>query len=246
MHHCLAWSVDCVTATLTDLTPVPDTIFTVMNAHFLPRRDLKAFWAAAMATNLQRAQIETPTLLQLAPNMIRGIMAGLVPTSPQEMLTLASNPLRLLMTEEITIRGIQNAGANQRITVVMGVEVTPNPPAFGDMFWLRGTSTSAAVANAWSLLTMVWATTLPQGVYAVVGLAVQSTNAQAARLVFEDSPYRPGSLSTPGLGNIQHPYFKLGSLGQWGTFPSYAMPNIEVLANAADAAHEIYLGLLRL
>lgn len=246
MHHLLGWTVDTVTATLTDITPVTDDIWTISNAHFLPRENANLIWAAAMATNLQRAQVETPTILQMTPAMIRGIMAGLVPTSPQEMLTLAQNPQPLLKTEEIIIRAIQNAGVNQRITCLAGVQITPNPPAIGEQFWMRGTSVTAAVANAWTTLAVTWASNLPQGNYAVTGLAVQSTNAQAARCIFENVSYRPGSISIPGLGNISHPYFKLGGLGQWGVFQNYAMPNIQVLANGADAAHEIYLGIMPL
>lgn len=246
MFHLAAYSELIATAVENDLTPVPDSILTIQNGHFLPRRDCALIWAAAMGTNLQRARITTPSYRQYNRPWIRGIMPGLVPTSPQQLWPMFNQPLPLKGIEELAIDATQNAVANQQITAVVGLQFSPAPPAIGDIFTTRGTSVTVAVANAWTLLVPVFDDVLPAGRYAVCGFNCISTNGQAARLIFEDQSYRPGSLSTTALGNIQHPYFTKGVTGQWGTFNSYAMPNIEVLCNAADAAHEFYIDYVRL
>lgn len=245
MHHTPAWSEDVATATFEDIAPVTDGILTIQNNHFIPRLDFRLYTAAVMATDIQRASISTPTLRQLSPPFMRPVMAGLVPTSPAQIALWDRNPLRLLKEEEVTIEALHDAGVNQRITIgqtwMHQFQATPA----GDIITMRGTSTSTATANAWTQLTMTWADTLPQGRYAVVGMVHFSANAQLARCILEQEFYRPGSVSISDLGNAGHPIFRMGGLGQWGFFNSYAMPNIEALCNGADATHEVYLDFVR-
>lgn len=246
MFHLAAYSASIATGVETDLTPVPDTIITIQNGHLLPNQELNLIFAAAMATNIQRARISTPKMLVVTTPYIRGIMAGLVPTSPAQLATYLNSPFTLRATEEIQVLALQNAAGAQRVTVLMGLQTSPNMPISGDIFTIRGTSTTAAVANTWTPLTMTWQNTLPNGRYAIVGLQHQSANGQACRLSIESERYRPGCMSQAALSDIAHPYFMKGAMGKWAEFSNYAFPVPEVLANAADAAHEVYMDLIRL
>jgi hypothetical protein len=53
-------------------------------------------------------------------------------------------------------------------------------------------------------------------------------------------------MSLANLGDYGHPLFRLGHMGQWGQFRDNIMPNVEVLCNGADAAHEVYLDVMPL
>lgn len=241
MFHIVANSVAGAQNVETDLTPIPDTILPIFNAHFFPQDTPQLLFAAAMSTNISRARIQTPTLNKITNPFIRGVMSGLVPTSPGQVANYAMNPLQLAAREEIISFGTQTAVAATRITTLLGLLFTPNPIAAGSQYTMRGTSTTAAVANAWTLLAIVFQNQLPQGQYAVTGLQHQSANAQAARIIFLGGYYRPGCMSLAALSDYGHPIFRMGYLGQWGMFRDNIMPNIEVLCNGADAVHEVYL-----
>lgn len=246
MFHIEANSLAAAQNVETDLTPVPSPSIAVFNGHWFPQDPPQILFAAAMSTNIVRARIQTPTLLLTTTPWIRGVMAGLVPTSPAQVASYSMNPLDLKAREEIILLGTQSAVAATRITTIIGLLFGPNPPAPNDQYTMRGTSVTAAVANAWTLLTITWNNQLPQGNYAATGLQHQSANAQAARLIFLGQYYRPGSVSLANLTDYGHPIFRMGYLGQWGTWRDNIMPNIEVLCNGADAAHELYLDFQKL
>jgi hypothetical protein len=241
MFHICAYSVAGAQNVETDLTPVPDTILPIFNGHFFPQDPLQLLFAAAMTTTPSRARIQTPTLNKITTPFIRGIMAGLVPTSPGQVANYVGNTLTLAAREEIIVFGTQAAVAATRITALLGLLFQPLPMAGGTDYTMRGTSVTAAVANTWTLLTVVFQNQLPQGNYAVTGLQHQSANAQAARLIFLGQYYRPGCMSLAAIQDYGHPIFRLGFMGQWGTFRDNILPSVEVLCNAADAVHEIYL-----
>lgn len=245
MWHLVAYSSSIATGVQTDLAAVPDTILPISNGHIVPQQPTDILFAAAMATNIQRAFLQSPQLQFITNPFIRGVMAGLVPTSPAQLATYAPGGLTIRQLEELQVQALQNAAGAQRVTALVGLSYSPNIPANGDVYTLRGSSTSAAVANAWTTISVTWANALPQGAYAVVGMQVQSANAQAARLILPGQVLRPGCMSQAGIADIAHPYFFKGYLGEWGRFNNYAMPNLEVLANAADAAHEIYLDIIK-
>lgn len=241
MMHLVANSVAGAQNVETDLTPIADTVMPIFNGHFFPQDPPSIVFASAMSTNISRARIQTPTLLKTTSPFIRGVMAGLVPTSPAQLADYRNNALDLKAREEIILFGTQTAVAATRITTLLGLLFTPNPPATGDQYTMRGTSTTAAVANAWTLMTITWQNQIPQGAWNVTGLQHQSANAQAARLIFLGGFYRPGCQSLAALADYGHPMFRFGGLGVWGQFRDNIMPNIEVLCNAADALHEFYI-----
>ena len=241
MYHICSYSLAAPQNTETDLTPVPDTVLPIFNSHFFPQDPPQLLFAAAMSTNITRSRIQTPTLNQISTPFVRGIMGGLVPTSPATLANYVSNPLPLKAREEIISYGVQSAVASTRITTLLGLLFQPLPVAAGSQYTMRGTSTTAAVANTWTLLTVTWQNQLPQGNYAVTGLQHQSTNAQAARCIFLGQYYRPGAMSLANLTDIGHPIFRLGFMGQWGMFRDNILPNIEVLVNGTDNSHELYL-----
>jgi len=229
-----------------DLVPIPSSQIAIFNAHWFPQDPPQLIFAAAMSPNIVRARVQTPTLNLITTPFIRGIMGGLVPTSPAQVDNLVMQPLQLRAREEIIMFGVQSNAGAMRITTIIGLLFGPNPPAQGTIYTMRGTSTTAAVANAWTLLTMVWQNQLPQGNYAAVGMQHQSANAQAARIIFLGQYYRPGCVSQAALVDYAHPIFRMGYMGQWGTWRDNIMPNIEVLCNAADAVHEVYLDFMQL
>jgi len=246
VHHTLGWFEDIVTATETDLDPVVDGIMTIQNSHFLPQQDWFLQGVGFMAATATRARLRTPSFRQITTPFIRPIEGSISPGNDPNFADYRSNPLRLRGLEEIEFLATQTAGANANVFGVACIA----PQALvampqGDVYSLRATSVGPATANVWSQIAMTWQDTLPQGVFAVVGGWIFSATAVAFRLIFEDQVWRPGGLGSTSLENRAHPMFRMGGLGVWGRFNSNRMPNVEVLANAADASFELYIDIIR-
>lgn len=57
------------------------------------------------------------------------------------------------------------------------------------------------------------------------------------------SKVRPGASTSPCSNSAYQMY---GTLGTWGTFTVPLMPRLEVLCNAADAVHTVFLQVVAL
>lgn len=245
MHHLSAFSASIATGVETDLAAVQDGILTIQNGHFLPPQDLQIWFAAAMATNVQRARFNSGTLRIPTTPYIRPITAALIPNDPVRFANYQANPLTARMQEELAVLAFQNAAGAQRVTVPIGFGIKYMPAPVGNIFSMRGTSTTAVVANTWTQCAVTWQDTIAQGTYAVIGLDHQSANGQCARLIILNQYWRPGAISMPGIADRGDEYFRRGAMGEWGRFVSNYLPIPEVLCNAADAAHEFYLYFVR-
>ena len=241
MHHTLAWTSLQTTAVLTDMAPVPDSIIQIQNSHFVLPKDMGLWSAMAMGTNIQRARIRSPSLVQVNPAYIRPLNGGLIPLSNPNRLWLARTPYVLKGHEETIVESIQNAGVNQQITVVASlmdqyIEQPATPP-----YLIRITGTTTLVANAWTQISYTLETGLPVGRYAVTGAEMQSAGGQAFQLVFDNQFMRPGGYMISSLLNRAPQEQYEGWMGVWGYFDTISLPRILCLANSADTAQEGYL-----
>jgi hypothetical protein len=246
VHHTLAWFENIAQNALNDLTPVPDGIVAIQNAHFIFEEDHPLLFAWVGSATLNRARFVTPKLRQISLPFIRPTNVGVTPAVEGRVADYRPGTLVFRQREELAIEAFQTAVGAEDVRAVAGFgwpSITPAPN--GERIKFRGTSVTAATINAWTDLVMTFADILPWGTYAVVGLEVQSANAIAARLILENVWPRPGSVSIALLGNQQDEMFSDGGLGEWGRFHSTRMPGIQVFAAVADAAHEVFLDLVR-
>lgn len=246
MHHTCAFSASIAQAADLQVAAVNDSVLSLQNNSFLPPQDLRLWFIAAMSVNLSRARIVTPSLRIPSTPYVRPIIRAVVPNDPVRVADYRQTPLLLRQMEEFQLFALQGGAGAERVTGVAGLGVDFRPAPAGDVISMRGTSTNAAVANAWTPVAVTWQDSLPVGSYAVVGLEHQSATAQAARLIVLNQYWRPGCVSTPGIGDLGQEMFRRGNLGEWGRFNSNYLPTPEVLCNAADAAHEFYLYFVRI
>lgn len=248
MFHLLANTILIGQTVDTDVTPVTDSVFLIQNSHFVPQADCYVQMATAGSATLNRTRIITASLRIPSTPWLRPILEAAIPPNNPRLCDYRAGPLLLKALEEIEVAGTSGlASGTERFFSGLWVSDTLalQPIPAGNIVTMRGTSTTTVTANAWTQLTTTWQDTLPFGTYAIVGLTHQSANAQLARLVINGQLWRPGSLSVTALGNAGNRAFLKGGMGVWGTFRSVAMPIVEVLANAADASHEVYLDFIR-
>lgn len=249
MFHILANTVAIGQTVDTDVAPLTDSVFLIQNSHWVPQQDVYLQLAYALSTTILRTRIVTPSLRIPTTPWIRPLGVGSIPPNQPVICDYRNAAMLLKALEETQVWATSGlASGTERFTSILWVSdsLHLNPIPAGNIVTMRGTSTTAATANAWTQLTVTWQDTLPYGMYGIVGLQVQSTNAIAARLIINGQLWRPGALSVTALTNYSAPVMLKGGLGLWGTFRSTALPIVEVLANAADASHECYLEFVRM
>lgn len=245
MHHLAMYSATVASTSETDLTASPDGILAIQNGHFLPQRPFQLWFSAACAAVLSRARVITPSARQITTPFIRPINTAATWGMPQRIDTMEEGPLELKQGEEVALYTTNSAVASGVVYGALGLGIGARAPVGGQIFTLRGTSSTTATVNAWTQVAVTWQDVLPIGQYAVVGGEFFSAGNIAGRLIFENQAYRPGALGIQALGNACHDIFRNGALGEWGRFSNYAFPNVEVFAASADTSHEIYLDLIK-
>ena len=247
MFHTSAYLAAATATANFDSTAIVDNIMQIQNGHLVPQMDMLVVFAKLNGVTGLRGRITSPTIRQISPVFIRPIDAALLPATLTRPADWRRNPLRLKALEEVAVEVTNSAAGPNNMYTVLGLANAPiGPIPNGDVFSMRGTGATTVTASLWSQCTITWADTLPNGRYAVVGLNAFGTTAIAARLIFQETPWRPGCVAGATGVVIQDEMFRNGGLGVWGAFNNYAMPNVEFLCNAADTAQEVYLDLIRI
>ncbi len=246
-HHVIAWTAVIGNGANTEVAALNDDIIvlSVSNRFMLPT-DFWMLLAFASSATLLRARINSPTLRQVSPPQIRPIEVSLLPTDLPSIASWLDQPFRLLKDEQLILEATSGVAMTERFTALawLAPEV-PGPVPSGDVITLRFTSATAAVANVWTTLTITLEQDLPPGRYAMVGSEMQSTNAIAHRWIIPNQLWRPGNVSITALANAGSDLFYRRRLGEWGQFVNTAMPQPQVLCNAADAVHAGFLQIVR-
>jgi len=245
MFHLLAYTSGAlVTATPNfDVPALNDDIFVIATAtnHFLMDDVVSVLAAFASAVTLDRARIVLPSYRNLGLPFIRPMQVGVLPASDPNVARWLDNPITLGVNEDVAIEATVAAVGPERGTFLLWVAKQLESIPGGQIFPLRFTSVTAAVANAWTTLQITLDQALPPGRYALVMSEVLSTNGIAHRWIVPNQLYRPGQLSFATTGLRTHKMFFEYELGLWGTFQSTTLPRLQVLCNGADAAHTGYM-----
>jgi len=246
MYHLIANGMTIATTVDTDVPALNDDIIAIQNSHFVLSQPMQLIGAAAMGILIDRARIASPTMRQIANPYVRSLIAAAVPGSNPNMWLLDHNPFTVPAFEEIQVLGTSTTGTTEKFTaftwLTPGMEVMP----IGNVIPLRFTSTTAAVANAWTTLSITFGDTLPTGLYAMVLSEMFSTNGQAHRWIISNQTWRPGLMSFT-LTSQRHPYaIAKGQWGVMGRFRSNDLPRLQVMCNGADATHVGYLHVVRI
>ncbi len=212
---------------------------------FMMPFDTMLLFAYAQSALLLRSQLESPKILQTNPLFIRPVNTGATPVLNPSVAWWGPNYLFLRGQEDILAYVSNSAAGPSQSTILIAVSPILDPMPAGQIYTVYATSTTAAVANTWTSLTYTMQTGLPAGTYAMVGSNVSSTTAIGHRWIFSNQIWRPGFVSNtletdkPSWLQVQR------VLGPMGQFYQYDLPRLQVFAGAADAAHQIYMDLIK-
>lgn len=230
----------------TDVPAKTDQVLQVQNSHFVLSKPLSLLGVYASSATLTRTKLKFPSINQYGGTWIRPTNATLLPVTDPNMADYRQIPFTVPAQEELqyaSTSGLACGTENHYVLSVLQDTFVPAPQ--GQIYTIRGTSTTAGVASTWTDITVTWDQQLPSGRYAVVGSQVHSTTGVAHRLIFDDQIWRPGGLSLATAGLRTHAMFEKGKLGVWGYFTTISLPRMQILDNATGNSHTIYLDCVR-
>lgn len=245
MFHLAAYIHATTPATDVDQPALSDDILTIQNNHFVLQTPMSLIAAAAMSATLTRARLASPSMRQIANPYIRPINVAAIPAANPNMWLLDYNPFRIPPFEEVQALLTAAPAMTEPAATLIWLQDQMTPMPSGNCIPLRVTSTTAAVANTWTSLTITWQDTIPTGRYAMVLSECSSTNARAHRWIFSNQLWRPGHLSFAAVGSRLPYAVSKGQFGLMGFFNSNDLPRLQVLVNGTDNAHEIYAHVIR-
>jgi hypothetical protein len=248
MYHTIGFTASVNGVTNGLLTALQDDIIprsTTSGAYILPE-DMMLFGAYAQGPNLLRARFASASLRQVNQPFIRPVNAVSQPPANVIMQTFLDQPWRIKANEEFNIEVTDSGGGATQVSVVLFLGPTLDQIPAGDIITARATSTSTAGVRAWTTLNYTMDQTLPPGRFALVGSECISTTGIAHRWIVPNQYYRPGMLST--TTNLLAPNWVTNTrqFGVMGSFLNTVLPQVQVFCNAADAAFELYLQLIKL
>lgn len=258
------------------LTAVQDQFFSSLGSTaFLLPSEMKLIAAFVIGPSLQRARVNSPSLLRVGFPSVRPIQQSATAPNDPNMMVLHHHQLHLPPGEPVGIDAVTGTDQDLGIALVwfrhahqqQHLHPGQMPMAPGhheghghhdheESFWLRytaQTSSDGTPANSfvlplrWSQLNPVFDQVIPSGTYEVIGFEHAGTTAIGARLIFPGSVYRPGAVATTSVASRTFESFYNNSFGAYGTFQTISPPAVEVLCTANDAnSHEGYMRLIRI
>lgn len=230
----------------TAVNALNDDVLNIQNSRHVPNEPLDLIAQYAFGDELLRARDTTPSIAQLMNSYVSGLINSATIPDWAVVQDLRDNPTRRRQGEGISYT-VTNSGAGPTDTYVyQWLQQQRQPAPAGQIYTMRGTSTTAAVANTWTTIVVTWEPSLVEGLYAVVGGIVYGATELAFSCIFPNQFYRPGGLAHVTEGMNPWPIQRRGGLGQWGLFTVQSMPLIRVLNTTTVNAHTVYLDVVRI
>lgn len=246
MFHTLAFRTTSFGTTAdTKVNAVSDDQISIRNNNFFLPQTGRLLFAFAGAGDLVRSRLNCPTWRVISPVQLRQINSAILPASPPAIADYRQNPLTIPAEQELSMESTDGTGTTTAVGVA-GVSFRYNAPPAGDIFTIRATSTTAAVAGSWTNISLTFDDDLPPGKYHLLGMNYIATNAIAARALLSGQNWRPGCVGAAAADQVVHPMFMKGRLGSWGMFDNTVMPQVEVFNNSTDAVHTVFFDVLRM
>lgn len=200
--------------------------------------------ALISSTSPVQAQIQSPSLRQIANIDVEPVALGLVFGDPAELNYHPEIAIPLRGDESINFLANTNPASAALHYGLVWFADGPQQPVGGDIFSVRATTSVTAVANAWVNGTLTFNQDLPVGTYDVVGMRCRIDGLVAARLNFIGGAWRPGVPGAVAIDDKIGEQFRMGRSGIFGTFHTNTPPSLEILAAAGAVSPVVILDLI--
>lgn len=246
--HVAAWyDTQAGAVTNNAMATVTDPILTTSTTYFLMPSQAQLLAAYGFGPTATRFRLNTPSLRYVGlPSMVPFNISATVP-SPLNGFRSFNNPIVLPKVDTVTMESTDTAADTTAVIAILGMTAYRPVPG-GKVYRLRGTAAIAGIVGSWANGPITMDTTLPQGVYSVVGMVVYAPTCLAARLSVPGASWRPGCIPQQAHSSNPDPVFTNGTLGEFCRFENANIPNLDILVGlgGASASQEVFLDVIRL
>lgn len=243
-YHTVAFFENIGSTAYDGVTAVQDTILNTVNNRILPGRNYGLSWCYVMGSTINQARLDSPQARSVVLPQFLQIDRAASPSTDPNFNDLRKNPFLIRGLEEFQPQ-VVNDGVAENDYVIMGLTESFEPTPSGEIWSMRGTSTTASTANEWSTITTTWDSELPAGSWYLLGGIVQSANAIAYRWVIEGQDLRPGGVATSSLNNRTAELFYNGGQGILGRFQAWNPPRVQILESSASSDIDVLMQFMR-
>lgn len=196
------------------------------------------------ATAPIQAQIQSPSLRQVANVDVFPCGLGLTFITPEEISVHPQSPLPMRADEAVNFLINSNPGAATIQYGMLWFSDGPIQRVSGASYPVRAEAVTAGTPTAWENVAIQFAQDLPVGNYDVIGMQIFGVGLVCARLNFVGGAWRPG---VPGgvtiADNVGH-QFRHGKMGVFGTFHTNTPPTLDVISATAAITNVLILDLV--
>jgi len=205
------------------------------NNNYVFSQEVEIRLAYALGTGISRTRINAPSLRRLFLPSIQPLDTATAPPDLPAIADLRNAGLTIPRMDEVGIETTNTDAGAQQHTVGLWIGDGQYNSTPGPIFTARFTAAITSVAFAWVIGAITLEQGLPAGVYTVVGFSCWVTSLLFARLQFPTQVWRPGVVGRTAEGNDERFLFRMGGMGDFGTFVNIALPQLEIFCNAAAA-----------
>jgi len=189
----------------------------------------------ALGVGLSRPRINAPSLRRLFLPSLQPLDVTATPPDVPALNDMREAGLSIPTMDEVGIETTNTDAGAQIHTCGVWFGDGVYQRTQGPIFTARFTAAITSVLNTWTIGAITMEQGLPAGAYTVVGLTVWGASLVFARLQFQTQVWRPGVIARVLEADNGDPVFRMGRLGDFGTFINIAQPQLEIFANAAAA-----------
>ena len=196
--------------------------------------------------DIDLVQIISPSLRRVALLDISPVENGLIPAHPPDPIIAPEGAIDLDIDEELTVEAASEmvaAWTPLRTFIFLGDSKVS--PITGKIFTVKAETDATTESNEWEPSAIDFTQSLPVGEYSIVGARLEKENALAFRFVFIGGVWRPGMVAVCDGSSKDVPKSRHGKLGVWGTFAHNNEPSLEICSDAAGAAGDMYIDLIK-
>lgn len=233
--------------TLTNIAAVQDdTVFTSGDDMRVPTA-LPFLVGEAALINVAAggaAQVQSPSLRQVANIDVIPVGLGLTFITPEEISIHGMSPIPLRGDEAVNFLvngGVTAAAINYGL---VWFSDGPVQPVVGNIYPVRAEAVSAGTPLAWENIGLTFAQDLPVGNYDIVGMQVSGAGLVAARLNFVGGAWRPGVPGGVTITDNIGQQFRHGKMGVLGSFHTNTPPSLDVISATAAITNIVILDLI--
>lgn len=197
------------------------------------------------------AYIYTPTLNIMGNSYIvpvqSGTTAATVDVDHVRWADYSDSPVEVAYDELMRayVSADPAAAGSQAVFILMTDGNIGAVPSGTHINW-SGNFDAPATTGQWAQVQPTWASELPPGDYAIIGMQVLAPTTLAARLnTRQGKQWRPGVLAQASEATLPADFQKAGMNGVWGTFPYTQLPTLEICATTAAAGY-VHLDIVRM